>query len=134
VGRRELAVRETVLVREVAERLADVLRSYGAKTLAVDVPAGPEVDITALACEIAGVRIVDSSASPDVVVTADAVPMNGTVVPLKDEIDELYPEVAHVIVVRHAGDIPLAPTMDAYLDVTMIPGRDVWFHDVCGTD
>lgn len=122
------------MLREAAERLADVLRSYGARTLAVHVPAGPEANVTSVACAIAGVRIVDVSASPDVVFTADAVPMDGTVVPLKDEIDELYPEVAHVIVVRRAGDVPLAPTMDAYLEVTMIPGRDVWFHDVCGTD
>jgi hypothetical protein len=51
---------------------------------------------------------------------------------LKDELDEALPEAEKVVVVKHAGDVPLAPTLDAYLDVAMIPGRDVWFHDICG--
>jgi len=60
-------------------------------------------------------------------VTADGVVENGVVRCLKDEVDTAVPDAERVIVLRLIGDAPLAPTLDAYLDVRMIEGRDVWF-------
>jgi len=59
-------------------------------------------------------------------VTADADVEGGVVRPMKDEVDAIAPDAERVIVLRLAGDAPLAPTLDAYLDVVMIEGRDVW--------
>jgi len=65
-------------------------------------------------------------ARPGVIITADGVVENGTVRCLKDEVDVAVPDARTVLVLRLLGDAPLAATMDAYLDVQMTPGRDVW--------
>ncbi len=58
--------------------------------------------------------------------TADGVVADGVVRPLKDEVDAAVPDATTVLVLRILGDVPLAPTLDAYLETKMISGRDVW--------
>lgn len=113
------------------DALVAFLRGTGAREVGVRLPPILERVVTLQACRSAGLEVVDLAARPPVVVTADGVLDAGCVHPLKDEVDELVPDARTVIVVRHLGPVPLAPTLDAYLDTWMIPGRDVWFHDVC---
>lgn len=88
-----------------------------------------EPDVRA-ACERAGARVTELHAGARVVITADGVGERGVVRALKDEADAVAERAERVIVLRLAGDAPLAPTMDAYLDVPMRPGRDVWLDDL----
>ena len=65
-------------------------------------------------------RILDADAH--VVITQDGAWRRGDVVPLKANTDVALarcPDVRHVVVVRRAGN-----------EVTMKPGRDLWWHDV----
>jgi hypothetical protein len=64
------------------------------------------------------------------VITADGTASDGVVRALKSEVDAAVPEAHTVIVLRLVGDVPLAPTLDAYLDVEMIEGRDVWLDEL----
>jgi hypothetical protein len=113
------------------ERLAAYLSAFDAGEIGVHGLPSPELDMTLTACRLAGKDVVSLGERPRVVVTADGMVDAGIVRCLKDEVDAAVPDAACVIVVRHAGDVPLAATLDAYLDVEMIPGRDVWFDDVC---
>ncbi|MEX2395344.1 MAG: hypothetical protein WD826_12790 [Actinomycetota bacterium] len=73
-----------------------------------------------------GHEIVSLDDQPDMVITADASITDGDVRCLKAEVDAVAPNARTVLVIRNLGDAPLAPTMDAYLDVEMRDGRDVW--------
>jgi acyl-coenzyme A synthetase/AMP-(fatty) acid ligase len=108
--------------------LGSFLRSLD--RIGLHLPAGPERTAIARACERAGVSVVDISAAPEVLVTADGVMDGGLVRPLKEEVDAAVPGARTVIVLRLVGDGPLAATMDAYLDVEMREGRDVWFDEM----
>jgi acetyl-CoA synthetase len=67
-------------------------------------------------------RIEDAQSR--VVVTCDGAWLRGSVVPLKDTVDEAVrrcPIVEHIIVVRRTGN-----------EIYMEPGRDYWYHDLRG--
>jgi acetyl-CoA synthetase len=125
------------LQREVSQ-CANVLRGLGVETgdrVGVYMPMIPELAITILACARIGAthsvvfggfsadalrdRMIDAEAK--VVVTADGGYRRGGIVDLKVNVDEAVeqcPTVQSVLVVRRTGQ-----------DVTMKPGRDVWWHD-----
>lgn len=98
--------------------------------IGIHLPDGPERNAITEACRRVGVCIVDISQAPQVIVTADGAISDGVVRPFKEEVDALAPGTATVIVLRLVGDGPLAATMDAYLDVEMREGRDVWFDEL----
>ncbi len=114
----------------LADRLARYLRAFGTDEIGVHLGSAPERAFVQIACAQAGCRIVGLEEAPSVVITADGSVEGGVVRLLKDEVDAAVPDALHVIVLRLVGDAPLAPTFDAYLDVRMIDGRDVWFDQV----
>ncbi len=121
------------------QRFANVLLSLGvAKGDRVNIymPMIPEAAVAMLACTRIGAahsvvfggfssqaladRINDASAK--VLVTADGGWRRGEVFPLKPQADEAVascPSIERVVVVRRGGN-----------DVTMAPGRDLWWHDL----
>jgi acetyl-CoA synthetase len=125
------------LHREVC-KLANVLKRNGAKRgdrIIIYMPMCPEAAIAMLACARIGAihsvvfggfsseairdRIRDCSAT--IVITADGGYRRGTVVPLKQNVDNALQgsnEVHRVIVFRRANN-----------QVQLEPGRDVWWHD-----
>jgi acetyl-CoA synthetase len=129
------------LLREV-KRFANVLRSLGVKTgdrVVIYLPLVPEAAVAMLACARIGAphsvvfggfsaealkdRINDCGAK--VVVTADGGFRRGSVVALKPQVDralEQTPTIERVVVLRRAGN-----------EVTLRPGRDVWWHEVVQT-
>jgi hypothetical protein len=107
--------------------LDDYLADLNVEVVGVHLPPGAPRDLVVDACRLAGKTVVGLDARPRVVVTADGVVDNGAVRCLKDEVDDAVPDAERVVVLRLAGEAALAPTMDAYLDVHMIEGRDVWF-------
>lgn len=113
-----------------AAALAAYLAALDTEDVGVHLGDLPERDVAFEACRLAGKRVVGLDARPSVVVTADGVFENGVTRPLKDEVDAAVPQARRVIVFRVAGDVPLAPTLDAYLTVTMLSGRDVWADQV----
>jgi acyl-coenzyme A synthetase/AMP-(fatty) acid ligase len=101
-----------------------------ASAVGVHLPDGPEKDTALEACRLAGKAVLSLEARPTVVVTADASLEDGVVRNFKEETDAAVPDAERVIVFRRVGDAPLAATMDAYLEVPMTPGRDVWADQV----
>ncbi len=121
------------------QRFANVLKSLGvAKSDRVNIymPMIPEVVVAMLACARIGAahsvvfggfsaqaladRINDAEAT--VLITADGGYRRGEVFPLKAAADEAVanaPTIQHVIVVKRGGN-----------DVTMVEGRDHWYHDL----
>ncbi len=112
------------------ETLTGRLRSLDVEEIGVHLLPGAERDAVAEACRQANLRIVGLDALPRVIVTADAVVAEGVVRPLKEEVDAAVPDAETVLVIRIAGDVPLAPTLDAYLETELIPGRDAWLEDL----
>ena len=120
-------------------RVANVLRKMGVKKgdrVSLYLPMIPELAIAMLACARIGAphsivfagfsagslrdRVNDCESK--VLVVSDAVIRSGKTIPLKPNADEAVKECASVekvVVVRHAGN-----------DVEMLPGRDLWWHDV----
>jgi acetyl-CoA synthetase len=129
------------LYRQVST-FANVLKSLGVKKgdrVSLYLPLIPELAIAMLACARIGAihsvvfggfsaeslrdRINDSECR--LLVTADGGYRRGQIVALKKVADEAVadtPSIEHVVVVRRVG----APQ----LDVTMQPGRDVWYHEL----
>jgi len=134
--RREITYRE--MLDEVS-RLGNVLKEFGVgkgDRVVIYLPMIPEAAAAMLACARIGAthsvvfggfssaalrdRIGDAQAK--VVITADGSFRRGKVLPLKETVDEALqesPSVEKVLVVRRAEN-----------DVTMEPGRDVWYHDL----
>ena len=108
--------------------LADYLAGLEGTEIAVHLPGMAEERDALEACSAAGKTVVGIDARPKAVITADGVVENGVVRCLKDEVDRIVPHAQCVIVLRHIGDAALAPTLDAYLNVRMIEGRDVWLE------
>ncbi len=126
------------LHREVCQ-FANVLKSLGIKTgdrVTLYMPMVPELAIAMLACARIGathsiifggfsadaVADRNNDAKSKLIVTADGGWRRGKVVPLKVAVDESLaksPTVEKVVVVRRTGN-----------DVTMVPGRDFWWHDL----
>lgn len=109
-----------------AGKLAQRLRSLDVEEIGVHLPPGRERDAVEAVCKEAEVRIVGLEALPRAIVTADGVVADGVVRPLKHEVDAAVPDAKTVFVLRLVGDVPLAPTLDAYLETEMVSGRDVW--------
>ena len=127
------------LYREVC-KFANGLKSLGVKKgdrVTIYLPMVPELPIAMLACARIGAphsvvfggfspeslrdRINDSEAK--VLITADGGYRRGVVVPLKANADEAVggaPTTEKVVVVRRTGTA----------DDQMVPGRDVWWHDL----
>ena len=121
---------------------ANVLKGLGvAKGDRVNIylPMIPEAAVAMLACARIGAvhsvvfggfsaqslsdRINDASAK--VLITADGGYRRGEVMPLKPAADEACattPSIEHVVVVRRGGN-----------DVTMVDGRDHWYHELMAT-
>ena len=126
------------LLDEVS-RAANALRALGVERgdrVAVYLPMIPELAIIMLACARIGAvhsvvfggfsanalreRIDDSSCR--VLVTADAAHRRGSTFPLKQQADEAVEgcaSIERVLVVQRTGE-----------DVSMVEGRDVWWHDL----
>jgi acetyl-CoA synthetase len=126
-----------VEVRRFAANLAALGVRRGDR-IVLFVPVVPEATVAFLACAMVGAitvpaftgygpdalatRIADSEAVA--VITSDSTTRRGKDVPLKATADEAIASLGdtslkHVIVVRHTGT-----------DVTMIPGRDVYFDEL----
>jgi hypothetical protein len=110
--------------------LSELTKHLNTSEVGVHLPPGALRDGVAAACREAGANVVEIETLPEVIVTADGIVADGTIRPLKEEVDAIARLAQTVIVLRLLGDVPLAPTMDAYLDVEMIPGRDVWLDDL----
>ena len=127
-----------VLLDEV-QRFANALKGLGVRRgdrVNIYLPMIPEAAIAMLACARIGAahsvvfggfsaqslsdRINDAEAK--VLITADGGYRRGEVFALKPAADEAItstPTIEHVVVVRRGGN-----------DVTMVPGRDLWYHDL----
>jgi acetyl-CoA synthetase len=126
------------LLREVS-RFANVLKGLGLQRgdrAAIYMPMIPELPIAMLACARIGIAhsVIFGGFSPDsisdrcndadarIIVTADAGYRRGAPSALKTHVDEALqhaPTVEHVVVVNRC-DTP----------VTMVEGRDHWWHDL----
>jgi acetyl-CoA synthetase len=124
--------------REVC-KFANVLKSLGIKSgdrVAIYMPMVPELPIAMLACARIGAahsvvfggfsataladRINDCQAK--LVITADGGHRRGSIVELKNAVDEAVPRcpsISNVIILRRTNT-----------KVTMHPGRDHWWHDL----
>ena len=121
------------------KRFANVLKDLGVATgdrVNIYLPMIPEAAVAMLACARIGAahsvvfggfsaqsltdRINDAEAK--VLITADGGYRRGEVFPLKSAADEALagtPTIEHVVVVRRGGN-----------EVTMVDGRDHWYHDL----
>ena len=126
------------LLREVC-KFANVLKSLGLQRgdrAAIYMPMIPELPVAMLACARLGVAhsVIFGGFSPDaisdrcndadarVVITADAGYRRGAPSLLKPNVDEALaqaPTVENVVVVNRCG-----------VEVTMVAGRDHWWHDL----
>ncbi len=126
-------------LRDEVARFANVLKDLGVgkgDRVAIYMPMIPELPVAMLACARIGAphsvvfggfsaeslrdRINDAGAT--VLVTADGGWRRATAVPLKanaDEALEATPSIRHVVVVQRTGT-----------NVTMVDGRDHWYHDL----
>jgi acetyl-CoA synthetase len=121
-------------------RFANALRKLGIKKgdrVAIYMPMIPELPVAMLACARIGAAhsVIFGGFSPDAIVdrvndaqcvaliTADQGRRRGKKVPLKANCDEAIakgmPSLKHMIVAQRVGD-----------PVTMVSGRDHWFHDL----
>jgi acetyl-CoA synthetase len=132
------AITYAELLDEV-QRFANVLKSLGVQAgdrVNIYLPMIPEVVVAMLACARIGAphsvvfggfsaqaladRINDAESK--VLITADGGHRRGEVFPLKPAADEAVAAtktIEHVVVVRRGGN-----------DVTMVDGRDHWYHDL----
>ena len=134
--------RRTITYAELLDdvaRFANALRSVGVgrgDRVAIYMPMVPELPVAMLACTRIGAvhSVIFGGFSPDsiidrvndagavCVVTADGGYRRGAASPLKPAVDAALPScptVSSVVVVRRTGD-----------DVTMVEGRDHWWHDL----
>jgi len=132
------AITYAELLDEVS-KFANVLKGLGLERgdrVAIYMPMILELPIAMLACTRIGVAhsIIFGGFSPDsiidrvndaeakVIITADGGYRRGAVSPLKPLVDEAVastPCVEHVVVVQRGKN-----------DITMVEGRDVWWHDL----
>ncbi len=123
-------------------KFANVLKSLGIQKgdrVAIYMPLVPELAVAMLACARLGAvhsiifggfsaqAIVDriQDAEAKLIVTADGGYRRGSVIPLKQNVDEALersPSVESVVVMKRLG-----------LDVQMVPGRDHWWSELMET-
>ena len=134
--------RRTLTFRELQAEVSKVaagLAKLGIKqgdVVSIYMPMTPELVIAMLACaRIGAVHSVifggfsseaiadrNNDAAAVAVITADGGWRRGSALPLKANVDEALeksPTVKHVIVLKRTGQ-----------DVTMVAGRDIWWHDL----
>ncbi|CAN5533719.1 acetate--CoA ligase [soil metagenome] len=124
---------------DAVQRFANVLKGLGVERgdrVNIYLPMVPEAAVAMLACARIGAahsvvfggfssqaladRINDAEAK--VLITADGGYRRGEVLPLKPSADEAIehtPTIEHVVVVKRGGN-----------EVTMVDGRDHWYHDL----
>ena len=127
---------------EEVKKFANVLKGLGLKKgdrVAIYMPMIPELPVAMLACTRIGVAhsVIFGGFSPDsiidrvqdgeckVVITADGGYRRGAASLLKPNVDDAVgscPSVTDVVVVQRTNS-----------DVTMVEGRDHWYHDLMGT-
>ena len=127
---------------EEVKKFANVLKGLGLKKgdrVAIYMPMIPELPVAMLACTRSGVAhsVIFGGFSPDsiidrvqdgeckVVITADGGYRRGAASLLKPNVDDAVgscPSVTDVVVVQRTNS-----------DVTMVEGRDHWYHDLMGT-
>ena len=127
---------------EEVKKFANVLKGLGLKKgdrVAIYMPMIPELPVAMLACTRIGVAhsVIFGGFSPDsiidrvqdgeckVVITADGGYRRGAASLLKPTVDDAVgscPSVTDVVVVQRTNS-----------DVTMVEGRDHWYHDLMGT-
>ena len=127
---------------EEVKKFANVLKGLGLKKgdrVAIYMPMIPELPVAMLACTRIGVAhsVIFGGFSPDsiidrvqdgeckVIITADGGYRRGAASLLKPNVDDAVgscPSVTDVVVVQRTNS-----------DVTMVEGRDHWYHDLMGT-
>ena len=127
---------------EEVQKFANVLKGLGLKKgdrVAIYMPMIPELPVAMLACTRIGVAhsVIFGGFSPDsiidrvqdgeckVIITADGGYRRGAASLLKPNVDDAVgscPSVTDVVVVQRTNS-----------DVTMVEGRDHWYHDLMGT-
>ena len=127
---------------EEVQKFANVLKGLGLKKgdrVAIYMPMIPELPVAMLACTRIGVAhsVIFGGFSPDsiidrvqdgeckVIITADGGYRRGAPSLLKPNVDEAVvscPSVTDVVVVQRTNS-----------DVTMVEGRDHWYHDLMGS-
>ena len=127
---------------EEVQKFANVLKGLGLKKgdrVAIYMPMIPELPVAMLACTRIGVAhsVIFGGFSPDsiidrvqdgeckVIITADGGYRRGAASLLKPNVDDAVgscPSVTDVVVVQRTNS-----------DVTMVEGRDHWYHDLMGS-
>ena len=127
---------------EEVQKFANVLKGLGLKKgdrVAIYMPMIPELPVAMLACTRIGVAhsVIFGGFSPDsiidrvqdgeckVIITADGGYRRGAASLLKPNVDDAVgscPSVTDVVVVQRTNS-----------EVTMVKGRDHWYHDLMGT-
>jgi acetyl-CoA synthetase len=127
---------------EEVQKFANVLKGLGLKKgdrVAIYMPMIPELPVAMLACTRIGVAhsVIFGGFSPDsiidrvqdgeckVIITADGGYRRGAASLLKPNVDDAVgscPSVSDVVVVQRTNS-----------DVTMVEGRDHWYHDLMGS-
>jgi len=138
--------RRTITFRELQEEVSKAaagLSRLGVKqgdVVSIYMPMTPELVIGMLACaRIGAVHSVifggfssesiadrNNDAQAVAVITADGGWRRGSALPLKANVDEAVkksPTVKHVVVLKRTGQ-----------EVTMVDGRDVWWHDMVNAE
>src|SRR3712207_3897431 len=138
----------TTLFRSVC-RFANGRRKLGIKKgdrVTIYMPMVPEAAVAMLACARLGAphsvifggfssqAIVDrvEDAKSNVIITADGGFRRGSVVPLKNNVDEALKRtdlVKKVVVPQRVGNTPAFPGAPA-ATVNWVEGRDVWWHEI----
>ena len=136
-------------LRDDVCRFANALKSLGVKKgdrVTIYMPMVPEAAVAMLACARLGAvhsvifggfssqAIVDriEDAKSTVVITADGGFRRGSVVPLKNNVDEALKRtnlVKKVVVLQRVGNNPATPGAPS-APINWVEGRDVWWHEI----
>ena len=135
-------------LRDDVCRLANALKMLGVKKgdrVTIYMPMVPEAAVAMLACARLGAphsvifggfssqAIADrvEDAKSDIIITADGGFRRGTIVPLKNNVDEALKKtdrVKKVVVLQRVGS-PVDPNLPR-AQVGWVEGRDVWWHEI----
>jgi hypothetical protein len=118
-------------IEDAVVRLIPTVRDAG--DVAIVLPPCPELVVSLIACERAGVvprmvHVLDELgplSDVELVLTSSAVVYRGELVFLKERVDDAG--AGRTLVVDRTGWMPLGPTLDVYHEVPMRPDLDAWF-------